>query len=159
MNLYDIILAGKVNGGGGGGAFGHLYANKNGYYNPADDGVDYFIDATVAVPLIEKQITAPNLASLTIPPGIAYTALFQFSLTGLTVRFPVIIDDGVIVGGWIASDGSSGVVASMSYTQGVQGVTLSYGAQIENGTVTDMTPYANYLTDIKLFWRVPEEQS
>lgn len=158
MNFFDVLL-GKKLGGGGGGTLVGLLATKNGYYYPADYGGDGFDHAFVDVTIVYKTITAPNLASLTIPAGLPFYGNFKFSFMGSTISFPILLSGGTITGGWIEADGSSGLVASMNCTLGVQGVTLSYGAQIANGTVSDMTAYASYFTDIELTYPAPREQT
>lgn len=171
MDLYDIILAGKVNGGGGGGTLVPLTPAANGFYDPVNYSSDGFSSVDVRVPLSQYQVTANSFATLTIPAiqisGMGSYPLFrlyfmfmgtpaQISLMRMLYSSP---STYTLQGGVITDDGTDGAVINLRYTEDVQGVTVCQAGQISSGTYTDITAYMGAATNIMITWYGPDSLS
>ena len=168
INLFDMLLAKKL--GGGGGKSKYLFITENGQYLPEEQGADTFSYVDVYVQVKRVEVSATSFSTLTIPAppalGVQDVGLLSFSLMGQTAviavyRLPTGSGDNKnrLFGGTIDNNGTVGAVFCASYTSGVQGVTVEQAGQITNGSYADITAYMGTATNIKLWWYGPDTLS
>lgn len=95
MNLYDIIIAGKINGGGGGGGVSSITYTATGWNELP------YIDTSEFFPASETDYTNA-------------LGFLKFTFNAVDVVIPVVVSDQEIQGGACASNGI-GATMILSY--------------------------------------------
>lgn len=139
INLFDMLLAKKL---GGGGDMGWLTAHNNGTYRSSEENKDGYSRVDVSVTISRAEDNGANFSSVTlkkIPIDIIQEtcATLIFTFSGQTASVPVFIREGSFLGG--ITDGSMTAVINGQFTWGEPGVTIRYAGMTVGGSLMDIT--------------------
>lgn len=143
INLFDMLLAKKL---GGGGDMGWLTAYNNGKYRSSEENKDGYRTVDVSVTISRAEDNGTNFSSVTlkkIPIDIIQEtcATLIFTFSGQIASVPVFIRNGDAGGNFLGgiTDGSTTAVINGQFTWGEPGVTIQYAGMTVGGSLMDIT--------------------
>ena len=154
INLFDMLLAKKLGGGGGAGPkLRDLAIHGNGTYEPTDTTYAWK-KVIVNASLRQEYITAASPSQVIIPKidGVnlakyAANQYISFTINSQTTGFPISMQTATggenysLYGGGCDSTGNGAVLYAYG-AYDIAGLTIGKALMIQNGSVIDITQYA-----------------